>query len=187
MFRPKMVVLSVAALLVAGSLAIAEFQQPLPQQDRDAREPIPRERTQLPRPERDTHVDGEAVLVRSSQLEEVRNPADEKLASVSEYVIDMNNGKVKYVILSHGGFLGIGEDLLPVPIEALSVRRDDDADKRFLVLNMDREKLESAPSFDSGEWPDFNDREWSQRINQFYGVTEERRIDAGLPDAEVQN
>src|SRR6478736_4958191 len=46
--------------------------------------------------------------------------ADEtQIGSIERVMIDKRSGKVSYVVLSFGGFLGIGDDHYPLPWESL--------------------------------------------------------------------
>lgn len=82
-------------------------------------------------------------------------------------MLDMSNGRVAYAVLSHGGFLGMGNKLFAVPWSALKL---DTVNKRF-VLDVDKDRLESAPGFDKDQWPDMADAAWSKEIHDYYGVT----------------
>lgn len=79
---------------------------------------------------------------------EVKNYQDEDLGEVQDLVVDMESGRVVQVILSSGGFLGIGSLLTAVPPGAL---HHDTADQ-VLLLKADRAKLESSPTFDANKW-----------------------------------
>lgn len=46
---------------------------------------------------------------------DVYNPRGEKLGSIKELMLDIDNGKVCYAVLSFGGFLSLGEKLFAVP------------------------------------------------------------------------
>ena len=62
-----------------------------------------------------------------------------------------------------------------MPWDALKL---DTENKRF-VLNVDKDRLESAPGFDKNNWPNMADPVWAEGINSFYGVKpyiEETRI-----------
>ena len=61
-------------------------------------------------------------------------------------MLDMNNGKIAYAVLSCGGVAGIGEKLFAVPWKALKL---DTVNKRF-TLSVDKERLESAPGIRQG-------------------------------------
>ena len=69
-------------------------------------------------------------------------------------------------MLAFGGFLGMGEKLFAVPWQALQL---DTVNKRF-VLNVDKDRLQSAPGFDPDAWPDMNDVGWSNQIHSFCGT-----------------
>ena len=59
-----------------------------------------------------------------------------------------------YAVLSFGGFMGMGNKLFAMPWEAFEFS----ATENKLILNVDKEKLKTAPGFDKdGKWPDFSD------------------------------
>src|SRR3569833_2528852 len=99
--------------------------------------------------------------------EDVYNHKDEDLGDIKEIMIDMYTGRVAYAVLSFGGFLGIADKLFAVPWNALKL---DTENKRF-ILNVDKERLESAPGFDKDHWPDMADPTWQNTINSNYGTT----------------
>lgn len=72
---------------------------------------------------------------------DVRNPQDENLGSVEDVVFDPRTGDIAYVVVSRGGFLGIGEDHVAVPWQQLRVTPNLDT----FVLNMREGQLEAAP------------------------------------------
>jgi sporulation protein YlmC with PRC-barrel domain len=95
---------------------------------------------------------------------DVFNQNNEDLGDIKEIMLDMTSGQVSYAVLSYGGFLGMGERLFAVPWDALKL---DTENKRF-VLNVDKERLESAPGFDKDHWPDMADQTWRNEIESFY-------------------
>ena len=97
---------------------------------------------------------------------DVYNHKDEDLGDIKEIMLDMSNGKIGYAVLSFGGFLGMGEKLFAVPWNALTL---DTTNKRF-VLNVEKERLKSAPGFDKDEWPDMADKTWANEIHSYYGT-----------------
>ena len=96
---------------------------------------------------------------------DVYNLQGEDLGDIKEIMLDMNTGEVSYAVLSFGGFLGLGDKLFAVPWSALKL---DTVNKRF-TLDVDKEKLESAPGFDNDDWPDMADPTWQNTVNSFYG------------------
>jgi sporulation protein YlmC with PRC-barrel domain len=75
---------------------------------------------------------------------DVVNQKGEDVGSIENMLItDTDN--VQYAILSVGGFLGLGEKLVAVPLNNLQF----DKDKEDVTLkNVTKEDLESAPEFD---------------------------------------
>jgi hypothetical protein len=96
----------------------------------------------------------------------VVNAADQDLGDIKEIMLDMQTGQVAYAVLSFGGFLGMGDKLFAVPWQALHL---DTVNKRF-VLDIDKQRLQSAPGFDKHAWPDMADAQWAKQIHSFYGT-----------------
>ena len=67
----------------------------------------------------------------------------EKLGSIDDVVLGKRDGRVKYAILSFGGFLGIGEEHYPLPWEALKY----DERQGGYVVGIPIEQLKGAPSY----------------------------------------
>jgi hypothetical protein len=60
------------------------------------------------------------------------------------------DGSVKAVVLGVGGFLGIGEKDIALPMDQLKVvREQDDADSFFLVVNANKDVLTSAEAYEN--------------------------------------
>ncbi|MEH6829753.1 PRC-barrel domain-containing protein [Sulfitobacter sp.] len=67
-------------------------------------------------------------------------------------IIVTADGKVSAVILGVGGFIGIGERDVSVPMSAISiVSEEGDSDDFFLVVKSSKEELEAAPAFERGD------------------------------------
>jgi sporulation protein YlmC with PRC-barrel domain len=96
----------------------------------------------------------------------VRNMQGEDLGKVSEIMLDVQSGCVSYVVLSHGGLLGMGDKLFAIPWNAMTL----DMDNHEFVLDISRERLENAPGFDKTDWPDFTSDEYGRQIHDYYGV-----------------
>jgi len=92
----------------------------------------------------------------------VENRHREKLGTIQ----DCTDGHLKYAILSHGGFLGIGDVLIPIPFDALMAG----SEKGTAVLDIDKQTLEKALNFESKTWPDFTAAEWEEKIDRYFGA-----------------
>jgi sporulation protein YlmC with PRC-barrel domain len=96
--------------------------------------------------------------------DDVVNGAGEKLGKIEEVVLDVDDDRIAYAVLSFGGVFGLGDKLFAIPWDALVL---DHENKRF-VLDVPREKLEAAPGFSKDDWPDFADRSFGGRIHAYY-------------------
>jgi sporulation protein YlmC with PRC-barrel domain len=97
---------------------------------------------------------------------DVYNHQDEDLGDIKEIMLDVNSGRIAYAVLSFGGFLGIADKLFAVPWSALTL---DTENKRFL-LDVEQERLESAPGFNKDDWPNMADPTWQNTITSYYGT-----------------
>ena len=95
----------------------------------------------------------------------VENRSKEKLGKIEDFMVGVD-GRLKYAILSHGGFLGIGDVLIPVPYEALMTGDE----KGTAVLDIDKPTLEKALNFENKTWPDFTSAEWEEKIDRYFGA-----------------
>lgn len=125
----------------------------------------------------DHHLKGRSPMLLSTSTlldNEVYNVKGENLGDIKEFMLDTNSGKICYAVLSFGGFLGMGEKLFAVPWSALTL---DTEYKRF-VLDVEVERLKSAPGFDKDDWPDMADATWARGISDYYGIKADRPTDA---------
>ncbi len=81
--------------------------------------------------------------------DKVVNRAGEDLGKIEELMIDLQDGKVAYAVVSHGGFLGIGNKLFSIPWKALTLS----AHEHAFFLDIPKETLEKAEGFDKDKWP----------------------------------
>lgn len=101
----------------------------------------------------------------------VRNLSGESLGKISDMVVDMNTGDVRYAILQFDPGIFSGERLFAVPTTQL--RMADDRDD--IIYNLDRTRLERAAS-NRSDW----DRVWAQPgyladLDKVWGVTQPSR------------
>lgn len=118
-------------------------------------------------------TDTPAVRVKDMIGLRVYNRGDENLGKIEDLVMDASSGRVRYAVLSFGGFLGMGDKLFAVPWADLSLvpkgmTSAGTAKEDYYVLDVSKEALKNAPGFDKNQWPDFADRNWSANIDKFY-------------------
>jgi sporulation protein YlmC with PRC-barrel domain len=71
---------------------------------------------------------------------------DTSIGQIEDLLVDLDRATVMAVILSVGGFLGIGDKLVAVPVNQIKVGRE----AKF-TTDMTKEQLANAPAFDFGK------------------------------------
>ncbi|HEX5455219.1 MAG TPA: PRC-barrel domain-containing protein [Stellaceae bacterium] len=99
-------------------------------------------------------VDGTAVYNRDG----------DRLGTVHHLMLDKYTGRVEYSVMSFGGFLGIGESYHPLPWRSLTY------DERMggYVCDVDRSRLERAPRYTASNMPDWTDRSYRARVDEYW-------------------
>lgn len=96
----------------------------------------------------------------------VYNARGDKLGTVYDIMLDKMSGRVAYAVMSFGGFLGIGDRYHPLPWSVLTY----DPAMGGFVVNLDRSKLEGAPTYGANETVSWEDEAWGRRIHDYYGT-----------------
>lgn len=118
------------------------------------------------------HVDGPVAidetdrLIASDKVEgtEVFARDGRRLGTLYNFMVDKVTGRVAYAVMTFGGFLGLGERLLPLPWAALSY----DPVRGGYVVDVDPDRLAGAPTFAAGEEP-WSDPEHRRNVFGFFG------------------
>ena len=97
--------------------------------------------------------------------DKVVNGRDEQLGKIEDIMLDIENGRVAYAVLSFGGFLGVGDKLFAIPWTAMRL----DEERKCFVLDVDKTMLDSAPGFDKDNWPDMSSEEYARSVYSHYG------------------
>jgi sporulation protein YlmC with PRC-barrel domain len=94
---------------------------------------------------------GKALLFKASKLigYSVKNKQGEEVGEIEELVINSQDGRIAYAVLSFGGFLGMGDKLFAIPWKSLTPIPD----QQSFSLDIDKEKLAETPGFDDTNWP----------------------------------
>jgi len=106
-------------------------------------------------------------LIASDKVEgtAVYNRQGEHLGKVYNLMIDKYTGQVNYAVMSFGGFLGIGDSYHPLPWHVLNY----DVGQGGFVVDLDRRRLEGAPSYTSSALPNWSDATYRRSIDDYYG------------------
>jgi hypothetical protein len=113
----------------------------------------------------DISTDETSELIASNKVEgtAVYDRHEERLGTITNFMVDKVTGQVEYAVLSFGGLFGLGGNHYPLPWEKLSY----DEDLGGYVVDIDRETLETAPSYSADEEPAY-DRAYGDRIHDHY-------------------
>jgi len=107
----------------------------------------------------------------------VETTTGEKLGDIKEVAMDPM-GRVSFVVLSVGGFLGMGDRQVAVPFEALKPKMDagsatdKDAKIDTFTLATTKERLKEAPEFKGGRenWSQMTDPMYVNKVYEYYSV-----------------
>jgi sporulation protein YlmC with PRC-barrel domain len=92
-------------------------------------------------PDDTANPSGPLVAARQVQGTDVYDTALEKLGSVTDVIIDKATGRIAYALLSHGGFLGIGDRHYRLPWDKLSYNTEIGG----YIVEIDGDALEEVP------------------------------------------
>lgn len=94
---------------------------------------------------------------------DVENMKGDDLGEVDDILIGAGD-KSGYLIVSHGGFLGIGDKQIAVPLEKFKITQDRDT----FYIAMTEKQIEAAPSFDRGRFEWVEDGDWLKKNDAYY-------------------
>lgn len=86
----------------------------------------------------------------------------EEVGEIQDIRLDTQSGRISYIILSRGGVLGIGDEGIAVPMEALQFNPGSDQ----VTLNAEQSKLDNAPT-----QANKSDEEFKRELQSHYGVS----------------
>ena len=114
----------------------------------------------------DSTADTGGRLIAASKVNgtSVYNHVGEKVGSIYDVMIDKSSGKTAYAIMSFGGFLGMGNSYHPLPWHQLTY----DERQGGYVVNIDRSRLEGAPSYAVDDMTPWNDPAYGRRVDDYY-------------------
>jgi len=110
-----------------------------------------------------------SYIVPSSTIigKHVSNSWSEDLGKIEDVVLDLNNGRIVYAVLSFRGVLGFGAKHFAIPWEKIGLPQEGAATELF-SLDIDREDLLHAPGFEPDNWPDMADSAWIAGMERHY-------------------
>ncbi len=106
-------------------------------------------------------------LIASDKVEgtSVVRPNGDTIGEIERVMIDKRSGKVAYAVMSFGGILGMGESYYPLPWAMLKYNEALDG----YEVDITEEQLRGAPSYSGEDEFDWSNREWGNRVHDYYG------------------
>lgn len=120
------------------------------------------------------NVAGGGRDMRASEVigKQVRNAQGDNLGDIEDLVIDIDNQRVSYVLMSVGGMLNLGDKQFAIPANRLQPgQRESDP----LVLNVSKEELEKAPGFEPDKRPNFSEETYRGAVDRYFFKEETAR------------
>lgn len=110
---------------------------------------------------------------------EVRSAGNERLGIIDDLVID-RQGRVSHIVLSRGGVMGIGNELVAVPISGSDLKVNDEG---RVVAAIDKSTVDAAPGFSPNNWPDLSNGRTGDEVRGYFGGGNPARGQSmGYPD-----
>jgi len=107
--------------------------------------------------------------IRTSEIlgSTIKDSQDQKVGTVKDLAVDMENGRIVEVVVAWGGVLGVDEKFAAAPPDNFAMG----VDGKTVRFNMDRNKLEGAPAVDISKWKDAMEQSRVEQAYQYYGRT----------------
>jgi hypothetical protein len=104
-------------------------------------------------------------LISSQDVEgtTVFDAAGAELGEIDHLMIDKISGRVRYAVMSFGGFLGLGHSHYPLPWSSLRY----DTGREGYFADVTEQQLQDAPEYSDDSW---SDRDWEKRVHEHYSA-----------------
>lgn len=125
---------------------------------------------------------------KASELEGSRvvNNEGDRLGTVDDLVLEIEDGVFSYAIIAAGGLRGVGVDWRPVPPSAL--QRREAATGTEVLLDISSDQWDQAPVVDRDQIEQLTQESRGQQIYQFYGedwqAHQQRQTEFAVPPRE---
>jgi sporulation protein YlmC with PRC-barrel domain len=114
---------------------------------------------------------GNAVVFRDNFDDiNVLNLNGEDLGEIEEFIINPSNGQITHALLATGGFLGIGEKWIPIPINQVIWGNfdDDRGDYGEIYINHPDDNWDDVPAIDDLDDVDFTLDTWDDEFDAYW-------------------
>ncbi|HSM52618.1 MAG TPA: PRC-barrel domain-containing protein [Erythrobacter sp.] len=106
-------------------------------------------------------------LIASDRVEgtKVFRPGGERIGKIDHFMVDKRSGQVEYAVMSFGGFLGLGEELRPLPWRALEYDRE----LGGYVVSAEDDTFRNSPYIEGASAPEW-DSAYAKALYGYWGV-----------------
>lgn len=103
--------------------------------------------------------------MRTSEVlgKEVKNAQGEDLGDIENLVVDIDNERVRYAVMSLDEFFGRDDKLFAIPLNQFRVD-----DKGNLMLNVAKAELEKAPGLMRNRSPNFSEETYRTAVDRYF-------------------
>ena len=112
----------------------------------------------------------------------------QQLGQIEDIVVDPKTQQIQFAVLGKGGFLGIGEKMVPIPWQAVTVQKTPAAGqsgKPNLTVNIDRQKLQSAPTMEKNKnYSELSQPDYIITVYRFYEI---QPVGVGSPGQSTES
>jgi hypothetical protein len=84
----------------------------------------------------------------------IKNLQNQDIGTIKDLVVNPDTGRVRFAVLSVGGFLGLGDTEVVVPWGAVVLEKNKAGSAPSYVIDATKDKLEKAPKFDASKMSD---------------------------------
>ena len=118
--------------------------------------------------------DAQAKMVTTTQIvgASIYNANDEAITTVDDIVMTQD-GKVMYLLAGVGGFAGVGESQVAIPVKAVNCEcrmTEEDTKECRMTASITAEKLQAAPKIESDNYSELNNQSWISQNNSHFSV-----------------
>lgn len=119
----------------------------------------------------DNRTSGSGIRASKLMGMKIQNSQRENVGQIKDIVLDPMSTRVQYVAVTYGGFLGLGDKMFAVPMQAIKIQQDpDNRDRIILVLDVTKEQMNGAQGFDESSWPNFSDSNFLGELHRRYKI-----------------
>jgi PRC-barrel domain len=86
----------------------------------------------------------------------VHTPNNEEKGKIKDLMLS-GDGRVEYAAVSFGGFLGMGNKLFAVPLDAIHIEWKDNK-VNYATVDVSEDSIKQRQGFDEKNWPEHADR-----------------------------